>query len=440
MPLSLSLPTTRSRRLLLALAIVVLSVLLLLGLWMQRRPQVEVLPLQAAPLLSSLQLSARVATRSRVELGSTLTGRVVAVLVREGDSVVAGQPLVRMESDELLAAQRQAQANEQAAAARLAGLRSSGRTALQAGVAQAQSVLAAAEADLRRQQSLLEQGFVSEARLDEVRRAVAVARAQLGAAQAQEQGNADVGGSDIEQAEAQLAQARAATAAAAARLLQATLAAPADGRVLTRSAEPGQIVQPGRVLLSLALDGPVELLAQLDERYLGQLRVGQSAQVLADAYPTQRFAATVIRIAPLVDAQRGSVELRLALTPPVPTFLREDMTLSVEVETGRRERALVLPLQALRAQGPTGEATVWLVNPEGRVEARRVKLGLRTLDAVEALQGVQAGEQLMLSGTAQPGQRVRTRRASAEASAAGDGVSKDSRDAAGSAISNAMGR
>ncbi|WP_397534011.1 efflux RND transporter periplasmic adaptor subunit [Roseateles sp.] len=437
--MNLSLASLFSRRRLLWLAgFAVLAVALLL--WSQRRPQVEVLPLQAAPMLSSLQLSARVAARSRVEVGSTLTGRVQQVLVREGDSVAAGQALVRLESDELAASLSQAQASERAASARLAGLRSSGRSGLQAGVAQAQSVLLAAEADLKRQQSLVAQGFVSEARLDEARRAVAVARAQNASAQAQLQGNQDQGGSDIAQAEAQLAQARAATAAAAAKLAQATLTAPAAGRVLARSAEPGQIVQPGRALLSLALDGPTELLAQLDERYLAQLRVGQTAQVLADAYPKQRFAATVQRIAPLVDAQRGSVELRLALAPPVPAFLREDMTLSVEVETGRREQALVLPLQALRGEGADGDATVWLINADGRVEARRVKLGLRTLEAAEVLQGLQAGDQLMLGTAAQPGQRVRTRPASTLLPAAASSMSKDSRDAGGSVVSNAMGR
>lgn len=437
---------TRSRflsrsRFLLLLAAVLLLIVGGLGWNQLSRPQVELLTVQPEPLLSTLQLSARVAARSRVELGSTIIGRVVEVLVREGDAVRSGQPLLRLESDELSAALQQAQANERAAAAKLAGLRGSGREALQAGVAQAQSVLLAAEADLQRQQSLLAQGFVSDSRLDEARRAAAVARAQLDSARAQSQANQDRGGSEIAQAEAQLAQARAASEAARARLLQATLRAPSDARVLARSAEPGQIVQPGKVLLSLALQGPTELVAQLDERYLGQLREGQQAQVLADAYPQQRFAATVLRIAPLVDSQRGSIEVKLSPLPPLPDFLREDMTLSVEVETGRRAQALVLPLQALRGEGADGEATIWLLDAEQRVQARQVRLGLRTLEAVEVVQGLKAGEQVLLAaGSAQPGQRVRARAAQAAPQPAGKALSKDGRDGGGSAISNAMGR
>ncbi|MBK9216972.1 MAG: biotin/lipoyl-binding protein [Uliginosibacterium sp.] len=162
------LPLRLSRRLLLILGVLLASLLLIW--WMQRPPRVEVLRLQTAPLVSSLQVSARVAALSRVDLGSTLTGRIVAVAVREGDSVRAGQPLIGLESDELAAVLQQARASERAADARLAGLRSSGRKSLQASIAQAQSVLANARADLQRQQSLLAQGFVSAARLDEARR------------------------------------------------------------------------------------------------------------------------------------------------------------------------------------------------------------------------------------------------------------------------------
>ncbi|MBK9617347.1 MAG: efflux RND transporter periplasmic adaptor subunit [Uliginosibacterium sp.] len=409
------LPLRLSRRLLLILGVLLASLLLIW--WMQRPPRVEVLRLQTAPLVSSLQVSARVAALSRVDLGSTLTGRIVAVAVREGDSVRAGQPLIGLESDELAAVLQQARASERAADARLAGLRSSGRKSLQASIAQAQSVLANARADLQRQQSLLAQGFVSAARLDEARRSLAVAQAQLESAEAQAQANQDQGGSEIALAEAQRAQASAATRAAAAKLAQATLTAPAAGRVLAREAEPGQIVQPGQKLLTLALSGPTELLALLDERYLAQLRVGQRAQVLADAYPQQRFAATVQRIAPQVDAQRGSIELRLALTPPEPAFLREDMSLSVEVETGRRDSALVLPLQALRSEGADGAASVWRVSPDGRVEIREIRLGLRTLAGVEVLQGLQVGDLVMLGNAATPGQTVRPRSASTGTSA-----------------------
>ena len=438
-----------ARRSILALAAVGALVVGLFAWWTSRAPAVPAVSLHMAPLVRTLQFSARVATQSRVDVGSTLTGRVLLVLAAEGAQVKAGDVLIRLESDELRAALAQAQASERQAAARLGGLRSTGRSSVQAAVAQADSVLFAAQAELQRTQDLVAKGFVSEARLDEARRAVAVAQAQQASARAQRAANAEQG-TDVAQAQAQLALAASATAAARARLAQAVVSAPADAKVLARAVEPGQIVQPGRALLSLALAGPLQLVAQVDERSLEQLRVGQPASVLADAFPEQRFDARVQAIAPVVDAQRGAIEVKLSLPQQPPAFLREDMTLSVEVETARRDTALVVPAGALRGDESATAAMVW-VERGGRVEARKVRLGLRTLDAAEVLDGLAVGDSVLIGNAPKPGSRVRAALADAVASAAAQSsqaapqanrqtTRKGSRDDAGSALSNAMGR
>jgi len=365
----------------------------------------DVVEVRPGPLLRSLRFSARVATLSRVDVGSTITGRVAQVLVDEGAPVRRGQKLVRLEPDELRAALSQAAAAERQAQARLAGLRSTGRSSSDAALQQAEATLRAAQAELARQQQLVAQGFVSASRLDEARRAVEVAQAQQASARAQVQAIAD-SGTDVAQAQAQLALARAATQAARVRLAQADVLAPADARVLARHVEPGQIVQPGKALMSLALAGPTQLVAPVDERFLDQLQVGQGAIVVADAFPGQPFPAKVLTIAPAVDPQRGAVEVKLALQQQPPAFLREDMTLSVDVETGRRERALVVPLSALRAPDADGAASV-LVVADGVAHERKVRLGLRTLDAAEVTQGLAAGERVLLRGILPPGQKVR---------------------------------
>lgn len=401
------------RRTLMLLALAVLLAAALAAWLFSRAPVVSTVVLQAAPLTQTLQFSARVATAARVDVGSTLTGRVREVLVDEGATVRAGQALLRLDTDELQASLAQAEAAERQAAARLAGLRSSGRGAASAAVAQAQSVQVAAQAELQRTQALVAQGFLSPARLDEAQRALAVAQAQLDSARAQQAANAEAG-TDIAQAQAQLAQAGATRAAAQARLGQAVVLAPVDARVLSRAVEPGQIVQPGKALMTLALAGPLQLEAQVDERYLGQLQAGQRASVRADAYPEQALSARVQRIAPLVDAQRGAVEVKLALEPPLPGFLREDMSVSVAVQTAQRERALVLPLAALR--GDEARPVVWLVQDQ-RVVERPVRLGLRTLDSAELLQGAQAGDQVLLGPSPAPGSSVRVQAHPAAAAA-----------------------
>ncbi len=429
------------RWLVLAVGAAVLVLAVAAGAMALRGPQTDALALQQAPLVRTLQFSARVATLSRVDVGSTVTGRVAQVRAQEGAQVRQGEVLVQLESDEPRAALAQAVASERQAQARLAGLRSSGRTAAQAALAQADATLRAADSSLARVQQLVAEGFYSPAQQDEARRAVDVARAQQRHALAQLQANADAG-TDVVQAQAQLALAQAATVAARARLAQTALAAPADARILVRAVEPGQIVQPGKALLSLALAGPVQLVAQVDERFLDQLQPGQKAAVAADAFEDQRFAARVLSIAPAVDAQRGAIEVKLALDGPAPAYLREDMTLSVEVETARRERALVLPLAALRSAAAGGMATV-LVLDDGRAQVRSVRLGLRTLDAVEVLDGLQEGDTVLPGGNVQPGERVRTRTVEwvAGARAPWPGTMRKGQGAdAGAALTGAMGR
>lgn len=423
------------RHILAVLAAVVLGVLVLAGLGWLRGPQVDVIELHRAPLIRTLQFSARVATLSRVDVGSTVTGRVAAVSVLEGATVHAGDVLVQLEDQEWSAALSQAQAAEQQARARLAGLRSGGRTAVQAAWVQAEATERTAQAALTRAKQLVSQGFYSPAQLDEVRRTATVAQEQVRSASALVQANAD-GGTDLVQAQAQLDAARAATAAAQARLAQATLRAPTDARVLLRAVEPGQIVQPGKALLSLALVGPTQLVAQVDERFLEQLRPGQSAAVLADAFPGQRFSARVLSLAPAVDAQRGAIEVKFALEGVAPDFLREDMTLSIEVETARVDSALVVPQSALRAPAQGDQAEV-LVVQDGRAQPRRVRLGLRTLGAVEVQEGLAVGETVLLKGGAAAGGRVRPHAvdwlpATAQLAAKAED--------AGGAMTNAMGR
>jgi len=431
----------KRRWLTVALGAAVLVVAAGVAAWALRGPQVDALTVQSAPLVRTLQFSARVATLSRADVGSTVTGRVAQVRVREGAQVRQGEVLVQLESDELRAALAQAVASERQAQARLAGLRSSGRRAAQAARAQADATLQAASASLARVQQLVADGFYSPAQLDEARRAVDVARAQQRNAQAQIDANADAG-TDVAQAQAQLALAQAATVAAQARLAQATLVAPSEARVLVRAVEPGQIVQPGKALLSLALAGPTQLVAQVDERFLDQLQPGQKASVVADAFAGQRFAARVLSIAPSVDAQRGAIEVKFALDAQAPAYLREDMTLSVEVETARRETALVLPQAALRG-AVVGDAGTVLVLQDGRAQVRNVRLGLRTLDAVEVLEGLAQGDTVLRGGVLQAGERVRARTVAwtAGSTAPGAGALGQGQGAdAGAALTNAMGR
>ena len=119
------------------------------------------------------------------------------------------------------------------------------------------------------------------------------------------------GGSDQALAIAAMEQARANVGAAEARLAQCFIRAPADGVLIGRAVEPGNVVAPGRELLALAPDGETQIVVQLDERHLARLSTGQKGMASADAFPGTKFGAELFYINPGIDALRGTVEVKL---------------------------------------------------------------------------------------------------------------------------------
>ncbi|MEO3715100.1 efflux RND transporter periplasmic adaptor subunit [Roseateles flavus] len=361
---------------------------------------------QPRDLVRTVVASARVQAPHRVELGAQLTGTVRQVRVEEGQSVEAGQLLLSLESSEAQANWQAAELAVQQAEARLRQLLEVQAPAAREAERQAQANLAQIRAQHARQADLFRQGFIGQAALDEASRALQVAEAQARAATLQRQ-SGDPQGADLALARSTLAQARASALAAQARLEYMSLKAPVAGVIVNRSVEPGQVVQAGKVLLLLAPGGASELVAQIDERNLGLLQAGQPALASADAYAEQRFEAKVSEISPGVDAQRGSVEVKLTVPKP-PAYLRQDMTVSVEIEVARHLQALSLPMEAV-LQPESTQPWVWVLDADDRLQRRELRLGLRAGGLVEVLQGLKAGERVLLAPEQgwKPGQHLR---------------------------------
>ncbi len=348
--------------------------------------------LQPHELVQSVVATATVQTRHRATVGVQMAGTVVAVQVMEGDRIQPGQGLLQLDDRELRAA---AQAAELAVTQ--AELKRQSWREVQAPVAreaeqQMLANLVQARVQLERQQALVQQGFIGQAALDESWRSFRVAQAQASSAQAQSRAHAPDG---LEQSLAQSAWllAQANWAAARARLSYTAVRASFAGQVVSRHVEPGDTVQPGKALLVLAPEGVTELVALIDERNLSLLRPGQPAVASADAYPQRQFAAVVSRIAPSVDAQRGAVQVNLTVATP-PAYLREDMTISVEIEVLRKPAALTLPLEAVQ-DIESGHPWVWLVNDQERVQRTPVTLGVRAGSRVEVMSGVSSGSRVV---------------------------------------------
>lgn len=395
-----------------------LALLLIAGVGIYLFPRsraVEAIEATRGTLSQSVVATGRVDSPARIGISSQLAARIERIAVREGDAVAAGEMLVELRSEE-------AQAGLAAAAAALAEARARVRqlTQVQRPVAdqqllQAQAARRLAVAEFRRARELVERGYVSQARVDEATRALAAARAAERAAQAQAVASRD-GGVEVELAATRLRQAEANLDAARARLELLVLRAPAAATVLTRSAEPGDTAQAGRMLLTLSEAGETRIVASVDEKNLKHVRTGLDASAVADAFPDEPFGARVSYVAPSIDVQRGTVEVRLVVPQP-PAFLRPDMTVSVELVVGRREDALRLASDAVR--GTDGGQLHVLVARDGRAVRQPVVLGLRGIGVVEVLDGLKAGEPVILpSSPAVAGERVRVRAPAAPRGAA----------------------
>ncbi len=375
-------------------------------------PRVATVRVARRALAERVVASGRVLPPARVAIGSTLTTTAQKVLVAEGERVKAGQLLVQLEDALERAALARARAGVTQAEAKLRQLRRVGTTVAIEGLRQAEVSLRLAETRHRRMSTLHARGAVSQVELDEAKKALDLARSQQQSAAAQAAATSGVG-SEHQFTIAALAAARAAEEAAQARLAQTRLVAPAAGIVLSRAVEPGDIVQPGRVLLSLARDGATQLVFQPEEKALARLRVGQGAVAAADAFPGRPFPARVATIAPAVDAQRGTIEVKLDVPRP-PEFLRPDMTVSIDIEVARAEATLTLPAEAVRE--PLGPRPWLLVVEGGRTARRRVSLGLRGEGTVEIASGVREGEEVVLPAAVGvgAGRRVRAVREEGE--------------------------
>jgi len=352
---------------------------------------VDVVALETRDLVRTFVLTGRVRPPSTAAIGSSVAGTVRQVRVREGDRVARGQTLFVLDDREALARLREAEAALTEASA-----------SVESNVEIARTEASRAERDLERTRAMLEQGARTQQQVEQAEQRWSDAQARLDAVLA----SSEMEGSDA--TPAAVVRARAAVEAASARLALTRIVAPADGVVLSRRAEPGAVAQPGQPLLDVAFDGPSELVVFPAEEDLAVLRLGAPATASADAYPDSLFEAEVALIAPAVDPDQGTVEVRLSI-PVAPEYLRPFMTVSVNIEAGRRPGASVLPA---RVVNDLGASDPWvLVVREGRAERQPVEIGLVSEAWVEIVSGVAVGDSVIDSADGlEPGTRVRVGR------------------------------
>ncbi len=386
----ITLPKTRYILVLLA----VLATLALLATFALPRllgEKIGVLATSRGELRQSVVASGKVRSPQRVELASQITGRVMQIPVREGQTVAAGELLIQLDDAEWRATLAQAQASLTQSELRLAQMQQLAQPLATQAKRQAEANLLQAQQRFSQTSELVAKGFYSKTQLDDAQRNLEVAESQRQTSELQLRSNQS-GGSDERLARVAVAQARASLDIAQSRLDYTRIRTPVAGIVLTRNVEPGITIQPGKLLMTLSPSGATELVVQIDEKNLSLLRLGQKALASADAYPDRRFAAEITFISPAVDPLRGSVEIRLRVTE-APEYLRQEMTISVDIETARRADALTVPNEAISDAG-SNQAWVLVVR-EGTAQRQAVKLGVRSEGKTEVLEGLAPGDLLV---------------------------------------------
>jgi membrane fusion protein (multidrug efflux system) len=300
---------------------------------------VEVAQVELMDLVDETQTVGSLRSRQGVVLRPEVSGRITQLNFRDGDRVKKGQLLVQFD-DQLPAAQ----------------------------VQQAQAELNIAKANNTRNAELVAQNFISRRTLDESAAAQQVAEAKLALARATE-----------------------------ARL---KIIAPFDGLAGIRSVNVGDYLKDGADIVNLEDMDAIFVDYRLPERFQTKIRRGQSSVIELDALPGRKFSAIVLAIDPLIDANGRSVGVRACIDNR-RLQLRPGMFARVNAVFGQRDRARVIPEEAIVPQGGK-QFVIKVVNgttPNSRVSQRtEVKLGLRSPGKVEVLEGLEPGDSVVTAG------------------------------------------
>jgi cobalt-zinc-cadmium efflux system membrane fusion protein len=171
-----------------------------------------------------------------------------------------------------------------------------------------------------------------------------------------------------------------------------TIRSPLTGVVTHVSAAPGEVVDTSSELLAIADISRVYVQAQVFEKDLGQVRVGQVASIRVDAYPDERFSGRIVAIGDAIDPQTRTAAVRCDVANP-KGLLKLDMFATVDVPTGTMRPAVTVPVDAV--QRYEGKSVVFVQTSASQFTVRPVSVG-RTIGAVsEITRGVQAGDRVV---------------------------------------------
>jgi len=355
-------------------------------------PLVEVAAITQGLVEEKISRAGDIVPQAQVTIYSKVQGWVEKINVREGDRVKAGEVLVTLDSREAQATVAQAKASLEAAAARLKQVKATSEEAVQSQIQQTKANLELAESDLKRAQDLHQKNFIARQQLDEARTKYNVAKANYDLAQ--NSIRQKTWENEIALAEAQVQLAKATLDLNQAQLANLIILSPMNGGVTKRYVDPGTMVKDTTPILNLMDLSEMKLVVNVIEREFILLQKGQTVAVTVTAFPNRTFPGRISVITPALELQSRTAEIQISI--PNPGYvLNPGMFGRAEILLRSDPHATLVPIQALVSQG--GKDVVYVVK-DGKAFARTVQKGLIKDTFVEILQGVKAGEKVVIAG------------------------------------------
>ena len=376
----------------------------------QAKSKVQTALVQRSNLSITVSANGTVQPEVSVNVSPKAAGMLKQLLVKEGDSVKQGQVLAYMDASNLQGQLGQAQGNLVAAQVNLQRAIAGNRPQ---DIAQAKDLLQSykfslrqAEDNLQRNQMLYQAGAISHQAFDIVLTARNYAQAQF--KQYQQALSLSQAGSrpeDIAQDRALVVAAQGAVQIIQANLNDTVIKAPFSGIIARKFADPGSFVTPttaGSAVTSatsssiLALASTNQVIAEVAEANIAQIRMALAATIQPDAYPGKTFTGQVTQIATQSDVVQNvtSFQVKTSVSDP-QRLLRSGMNVNVEFKTGELTNVLVVPTAAIVQQ--SNAQGVFVAKNQGDPVFVPITIGTTVGDKTEVKSGVTANEHVLLS-------------------------------------------
>ena len=349
-------------------------------------PNVKIERVVAAPVDDFYEATGTVRSKTTSVVSSRIMGTIIAIHVREGDRVRAGQTLIEIDSRDATAQLQKSQAGMREAESALDEIDRNIQAA-GSGKAAAEASLALAASTYNRYRALLERRSVSPQEFDEVQAKYKVADAE--ADRASRMSSSLV--AKRNQVLAKIDQARADVVNAQVYASYARVASPMDGIVTAKQAEVGAMAAPGAPLLTLEDDSRYRLEASVDESQIRNIHVNDKVTVRIDALGDEEPSGTVSEIVPAADPANRSHTVRIDL--PARPSLRSGSFGRARFSYGQKQ-AITIPQRAITERGQL--VSVFVVDQSAIARLRLIKTGKAYGDRIEVLTGLSDGERIVV--------------------------------------------